>query len=125
MNKKQASKSFIKKSVENFELYEFLSSEDKFIEWQAVSIFYSALCYVKSYLFSKAGIPDTAINSHREIKYWLTTEREAKNLMIYERYYNFLYSYSRDARYKCNKINQQVIDKMLEKYAKIKELLPI
>lgn len=125
MNKAELSKSFIKKSDENFELYKFLSTENKFIEWQAVSIFYSALCYVKAYLFSKPNLPDTAINSHKEIMFWLTTEREAKNLMIYECYYKFLYSYSRDARYKCNKINRKVIDKMLEKYAKIKELLPI
>lgn len=123
MNKKQVSRSFLKKSSENFELYEFLSLEGKFIEWQAVSIFYSALCYVKAYLYSKPSIPERAISSHKEIMFWLTTEKEAKNLMIFEHYYNFLYSYSRDARYKCNKINQQIINKMLEKYQKIKELL--
>lgn len=68
---------------------------------------------------------EEAINSHREIKWWLTQEREAKKLMIYEKYYNFLYNYSRDARYKCNKINEKIIIKMLEKYKKIKELLII
>ncbi len=125
MDKKEVSKSFLQKSQQNFELYEFLSKENKFIEWQAVSIFYSALCYVKAYLYSKPSIPENSISSHKEIMYWLTTERESKNLMIYEHYYNFLYNYARDARYKCNKIKPRVIEKMLEKHAKIKELLLI
>lgn len=125
MNKKEVVESFLKKCDENFELYNFLSAQDKFIEWQAVSIFYSALCYVKAYLFSKKNFPENAISSHKEIMYWLTTERESKNLMIYEHYYNFLYNYARDARYKCNKIKPRVIEKMLEKHAKIKELLLI
>lgn len=123
MNKKEVSKSFYVKSDENFQLYEFLSAQNKFIEWQAVSIFYSALCYVKAYLYSKKNMPENTISSHRQIMFWLTTENTAKNLMIYEKYYNFLYTYSRDARYKCNKITPKVIERMLEKYMKIKELL--
>lgn len=123
MNKKEVSKSFYLKSDENFKLYEFLSKEEKFIEWQAVSIFYSALCYVKAYLYSKKNMPENTISSHKQIMFWLTTENTAKNLMIYEKYYNFLYIYSRDARYKCNKITPKVIERMLEKYQKIKELL--
>lgn len=123
MNKKEVSKSFYLKSDENFQLYEFLSTEGKFIEWQAVSIFYSALCYVKAYLYSRKNMPENTISSHKQIMFWLTTENTAKNLMIYEKYYNFLYTYSRDARYKCNKITPQVIERMLEKYHKIKELL--
>lgn len=123
MNKSEVSKSFREKSDENFKLYEFLAEENKFIEWQAVSIFYSALCYVKAYLYSKNNMPEESINSHKAIMYWLTTESTTKNLMIYEKYYNFLYNYSRDARYKCNKITPAVIEKMLEKYNKIKELL--
>ncbi len=123
MNKKEVSKSFYLKSDENFKLYQFLSQENKFIEWQAVSIFYSALCYVKAYLYSKNNMPENTISSHKQIMFWLTTENTTKNLMIYEKYYNFLYTYSRDARYKCNKITPVVIERMLEKYKKIKELL--
>ena len=123
MNKSEVSKSFREKSDENFKLYKFLAKENKFIEWQAVSIFYSALCYIKAYLYSKNNMPEESINSHKLIMYWLTTESTTKNLMIYEKYYNFLYNYSRDARYKCNKITPEVINKMLEKYNKIKELI--
>ena len=125
MNKKEVAKSYLQKSQENYDLYKFLSKEDKFIEWQAVSIFYSALCYVKAYLYSRPSMPPEAINSHRDIKTWLTLEANAKRLMIYEKYYNFLYDYSRDARYKCNKIYPRVIEKMIEKHNKIKELLTI
>lgn len=125
MDKPEVIKSYLNKSDENLELYHFLSGQDKFIEWQAVSIFYSALCYVKAYLYSKKQIPDEAINNHKQIMFWLTTESTTKRLMIYDNYYNFLYNFSRDARYKCNKINQKVIDKMLEKYNKIKELIKV
>lgn len=125
MDKKQISQQYIKKSDENFELYEFLSIENKFLEWQAVSIFYSALCHVKAYLYSKPSMPKDSINSHKDIKWWLLNEGVASRLMIYENYYNFLYNYSRDARYKCGKITQQVIDKMLEKHEQVKSLLKI
>ncbi len=123
MNRADLVQKYKEKSEENIHLFEFLSSEKKFIEWQAVSIFYSALCYVKAYLYSKANMPEEAINSHKGIMFWLTTETNAKRLMIYENYYNFLYNYSRDARYKCNKINQQVVNRMLDKYNEIKQLL--
>lgn len=125
MNKAEVVKSYKQKSEENIELYHFLKKEDKFIEWQAVSIFYSALCYVKAYLFSCSSMPDESINSHQSIKTWLTIETNTKRLMIYEKYYNFLYNYSRDARYKCNKINPQIIEKMIQKHDDIKRLLTI
>ena len=46
MDKKQVTNSYLKKSEENYKLYEFLtkqSESESFIEWQAVSIFYSSL----------------------------------------------------------------------------------
>lgn len=125
MDKKQVFEQYLKKSKENFELYKFLATKNKFLEWQAVSIFYSALCYVKAYLYSKPSMPKESINDHKAIKKWLLIEVDAKRLMIYENYYNFLYDYSRDARYKCNKINQQVINKMLEKHEQILKQLKV
>lgn len=127
MNNK-ASQSYLNKSNENFKLYEFLSTQDDehcFMDWQAVSIFYSTLCYVKAYLFSKPNIPESTINSHVSIKSWLTKESTAKRLMIYEHYYSFLYNCARDARYKCKKTTKQKITLMLEKHNEIKRLLVI
>lgn len=125
MKKEDLVKKYKEKSEENFKLYEFLAQEKRFVEWQAVSIFYSALCYVKAYLYSMPNMPEESITSHKSIMYWLTTERNAKNLMIFEKYYNFLYNYSRDARYKYNKINEKIVTRMLEKYREIKKLLSI
>lgn len=128
MNKIEVVKSYIEKSEENFKLYKFLSKqpmENSFIEWQAVSIFYSALCYVKAYFFSLPGFPEDSINSHKEIMSWLTMETNTRKLMIYEKSYSFLYKYARDARYKCNKINEKIIEKMLEKYNEIKSNLKV
>ena len=128
MNKSELVKSYLEKSEDNFKLYEFLSKQaddNNFIEWQAVSIFYSALCYVKAYFFSLPNFPDNSINSHNEIKALLTMESNSKKLMIYEKYYNFLYMCARDARYKCKKTNNKVIERMLTKYREIKRLLKI
>lgn len=113
---------FIKKSEENFALYEFLEEQNKFIEWQAVAIFYSALCIAKAYLFYK-GININSINSHDSIKNWLATESYAKknNILIN---YNNLYRHSRDARYiTTKKINPTVIQRMLKDYEIVKNVL--
>lgn len=126
MNKVELVRNYIEKSEENFKLYEFLSAqpeEQKFIDWQAVSIFYSSLCFVKAYLFSMDSVPETSLNSHREIMYWLTTEINSKRLMIYEKYYKFLYDCARDARYKCRKTNKKIVERMLLKNKDIKRLL--
>ena len=128
MDKKQVTNSYLKKSEENYKLYELLTKQtedESIIEWQAVSIFYSSLCYVKAYLYSKPNMPEDALNSHVGIKKWLLLETNAKRHMIYEKYYNFLYNYSRDARYKCNKITKPVIAKMLEKHNLIKKYLKV
>ena len=115
---------FIKKSDENFALYEFLKEQNKFIEWQAVAIFYSALCISKAYLFYK-GININSINSHDSIKNWLASESYAKknNVLIN---YNNLYRHSRDARYiTTKKINSTVIQRMLKDYEIVKKVLKI
>lgn len=125
MKKEDLVQKYKEKSEENIKLYEFLAQQNRFLEWQAVSIFYSALCYVKAYLYSLPSMPEESITSHSSIMYWLTTEKNAKNLMIFEKYYNFLYNYSRDARYKCNKINDKIVSRMLNKYEEIKRLLLI
>lgn len=120
----QYSLGFIHMSDENYKLYEFLSKNKKFINWQVIAIFYSALCYVKAYLYSSGNLPKNSINSHEKIKEWLTTEINAKrsNVLCY---YEKLYFDSRDARYSLKKISQGRIDRALENYKKVKELLKI
>ena len=76
-------------------------------------------------MFSLPNMPDTSLNSHREIMNWLTTEINTKRLMIYEKYYKFLYDCARDARYKCRKTNKKIIERMLIKHNEIKRLLKI
>lgn len=114
---------FIEKSDENYKLYEFLKTNNEFIDWQIVSIFYSALCLAKAYLYSK-NIPLNSINSHDNIKYYLATETNAKrsNVLVY---YNNLYRNSRDARYTTKKMTQGRLNNCLVDYNKVKELLKI
>lgn len=115
---------YLEKDKENFELYKFLSQNNKFLGWQGVSIFYASLCYVKAYLCAK-GIDNEAIRTHQTIMEWLTMEEDAKRLMILDRFYNLLYCYSRDARYKCTTFSQAKVDKMLSYYEGIKKELII
>lgn len=115
--------SYISKSEENFNLYEFLKENDKFKSWQIVALFYSALCYVKAYLYNK-NIPKNSLNSHESIKNWLATETEAKRLNVL-RFYEKLYFDSRDARYSTKKISEQRIEQALVNYETVKSLLNI
>ena len=115
---------FIAKSNENFALYELLKNQNKFIEWQAVAIFYSALCITKAYLYSK-GIKINSINSHDDIKFWLTSESSLKHTNVYE-VYSHLYRHSRNARYLTNKrITNEIINRMLKDYQIVKDNLKI
>lgn len=109
------------KYQDNFKLYEFLSENEKFPEWQIIAIFYSALCLAKAYLYSK-GIHKNTINSHESIKKWLTTEKETKNLNVFY-YYEKLYIDSRDARYSTKLITKSRIERTLQNYKKVQELL--
>lgn len=111
--------SFIKKAEENYRLFEHLINCDDFVEWQIVAIFYSALCYAKAYLY-KNGIPINSINSHDNLKYWLSTETKAKQSNVLG-YYNNLYRNSRDARYTIKKMTQGRLNNMLLDYKKVKE----
>lgn len=115
--------SYINKSNENFKLYEHLKESNKFETWQIVALFYSALCYVKAYLYNK-NIPKNSLNSHESIKSWLATETEAKRLNIL-RFYEKLYFDSRDARYSTKTISEQRIVQALINYEKVKSLLKI
>ena len=112
---------FIAKSNENYELFEFLKDSDKFIDWQIVAIFYSALCFAKAYLYKK-GMPINSINSHDNIKFFLCNERNAKDLQVIK-YYDCLYVASRDARYKHKKMTKEKLQRALKDYNKVMELL--
>lgn len=114
-------KKYLEKSDNNFKLYEHLKDNNIFIEWQAVAIFYSALCIAKAYLYSK-NFPINSINSHDTIKYYLAVEQSAKQSKVLD-FYNNLYRFSRDARYSTKRITQDMINKMLINYGKVKNLL--
>ena len=114
---------YLEKAQENYELYCFLAKADKFVPWQLTAVFYSALCLAKAYLYNK-GIKENSINSHDNIKGWLTTESNAKKLNVFY-YYEKLYYDSRDARYSIKKISRERIKRALENYEKVKNLLKI
>lgn len=114
---------FISKAEENYRLYEFLKEANKFLNWQVVAIFYSALCLAKAYLYFN-GVPINSINSHDNIKFLLATETGAKINKI-SPIYARLYSYSRDARYTNKNIKPTIMTSILEDYQKVKELLKI
>ena len=112
---------FIDKSDENFKLYEFLNKNNCFLGWQVVAIFYSALCYVKAYLYKK-GFPINSINSHDNIRFYLGSESYAKSVNVLN-YYQVLYRNSRDARYTTKKISKDRLEYVLKNYMQVKELL--
>ena len=114
---------YIKKSEENYKLYEFLAQHNKFESWQVVTIFYSALCLAKAYLYSK-NIPKNSINSHDCIKGGLAKEKNSRNLNVLY-YYENLYRDSRDARYSTKKISKERIKKALENFKEVKQKLII
>jgi hypothetical protein len=114
---------FLEKSVSNFKLYEHLQEANIFIEWQAVTIFYSTLCIAKAYLYSK-GFPINSINSHDNIKFCLASEQWAKQSRVLD-YYETLYRNSRDARYTAKKITKANIECMLVNHSKVRDLLKI
>ncbi len=114
---------YISKANENYKLYQFLKDSNCFESWQIVAIFYSALCWAKAYLYSK-NFPKNTINSHLDIKNLLTIEKDAKlaNVIFY---YEKLYNDSRDARYSIKRITRGRIQRALENYEKVYDLLPI
>ena len=114
-------KAFIEKSNDNYRLYEFLNKQNDFVEWQVVAIFYSALCYVKAYLYKK-GFPLNAINSHDTIKFYIGNESYAKANNVIVPYTN-LYRNSRDARYSEKKFDKNRLTYVLENYKQVKEIL--
>ena len=116
-------KGFIKKSEENYRLFEALEKSNDFIEWQIVTIFYSALCLAKAYLYSK-NIPLNSLTSHDSIKFYLATESNAKMTDVLK-YYNNLYRNSRDARYTTKNMTQSRVKNCLSDYKQVKALLKI
>ena len=116
-------KTYLNKSCKNLELYYELSKLEKYKEWELTTIFYSALCYVKAYLYNK-GIIKNSINSHESIKNWLCTETEAKrnNVILF---YEKLYYDSRDARYSIKQISRLRIEEALKNYEEVKKRLKI
>ena len=79
------------------------------------------MCYVKAYLYSK-GIPINAINSHDNIKFYLSTEEYAKRVKVLQFYRN-LYRDSRDARYSNKFIGVERVKFAIQNYEKVKTLL--
>ena len=114
---------YLDKACENYELYNHLANIDKFEAWQITTLFYSALCLAKAYLYNKK-IPQNSVNSHESIKKWLTTESEAKRLNVFF-FYEKLYFDSRDARYSIKKISKARIQNALKNYDKVKQLLTL
>ena len=124
MERNKVVSNYLKKSKENFEFYNFLSYQEKYLEWQVVAIFYSALCYVKAYFYSKNSIPINSVNSHLSIKHLLSKEANAKRLKVLMPY-EILYNESRDARYKCKSFTNKRVEKVLSKYEEVKQSLNI
>lgn len=116
-------KTYLEKSCKNLELYHELEKLEKFKEWELTAIFYSALCYVKAYLYNK-GINKNSVNSHESIKNWLCIETEAKRNNVIT-YYEKLYYNSRDARYSIKRISKARIKEALLNYDKVKKRLKI
>ena len=112
---------YLEKSCKNLELYHDLAKLEKYKEWELTAIFYSALCYVKAYLYNK-GINKNSINSHESIKNWLCSEAEAKRNDVMK-YYEKLYYDSRDARYSIKQISKLRIEQALENYNEVKKRL--
>lgn len=115
-------KAYQEKSNSNFKLYELLKKEEKFNDWQIVALFYSALCLVKAYLYSKTGLPLSSINSHSGIKNFIGKEPSLKrNNVIVP--YEELYREARTARYEDRNFSDARIKKALENLKKIKQLV--
>lgn len=112
---------FVEKSENNYKLYEFLSKNNCFTDWQVVAIFYSALCFVKAYLYKK-GYPINSLNTHDLIKFYLGAESYAKNNKVII-YYTNLYRSSRDARYLTKKFDKNRLKYILDNYHKVIDLL--
>ena len=116
-------KTYLEKACSNFELYTEIAKLEKFKEWELTTIFYSALCLAKAYLYNK-GVCKNSINSHESIKHWLCNESEAKRNNVFK-FYEKLYYDSRDARYSHKKISALRIQEALVNYEEVKKRLKI
>lgn len=67
-------------------------------------------------------MPINAINSHDNIKFYLSTEEYAKRMKILQ-YYSNLYRDSRDARYSNKEIGKSRVDFAIKNYNMVKDLL--
>lgn len=112
------------KSDSNYKLYEFLSENSKFNDWQIVALFYSALCYMKAYLYSKTGICLDSINSHDSVKDLISKETTLKRLGIIIPYEE-LYREARTARYTSKTFKENRINKAKCNLNQIKALVKI
>lgn len=121
---KKISSDYLAKSKESFELFDDLKKQDKYVDWQMTTLFYSILCYIKAYFFEKNENIAEQMNSHASMQTLISQEKTTKRLGLLSFYYP-LYCYSRDARYKFNKIKKIHIEDSIKKYNKIKELLAL
>lgn len=105
------------KKQHDFDASRFLSSStNRFFDWEVVSLFYSALHYVDSFLSKKWKIDE--IYDHRErnqmVRYFLP---------ILKKDYRLLYHLSRDARYDQVSIGQNDVNVAKTWYSNIEHRL--
>ena len=67
-------------------------------------------------------MPINSINSHDNIKYFLASEQYAKNNKVLK-YYEIIYNLSRDARYKTKQFSEAKLNRALENYNVVLDLL--
>jgi predicted Zn-ribbon and HTH transcriptional regulator len=81
------------KKIHDFDTSNFLgTNRDRFCDWEIVTLFYSALHYIDSYLSNKFGIDYVLDHGERKT-------HVASLLPQINRNYRLLYYLSRDARY--------------------------
>ena len=104
------------KKIHDFETSTFLGTNPiKFCDWEVITLFYSALHYVDSYLSNAFSIDFVA--NHDDRKRWVNSLLPQIN-----RIYLVLYYLSRDSRYNLS-IGAPELTKAKSCYAQIKQVL--
>jgi len=91
------------------------ASSRQFLDWEIVTLFYSAVHYIDSYLDRKHGI--NTIFNHKERNDFVKTL-----ISRIERTYRLLYHLSQDARYDCT-IRMSEVNKAKTCFGEIKKIL--
>ena len=77
---KKISSEYLAKSNESFELFQELKIQNKYIDWQMTTLFYSILCYIKAYFFETNEIIAEQMNSHVSMQNFIAQEKNTKRL---------------------------------------------